>query len=44
MSAMRGRMRPMIAERRRAMTYETSDGMVFDRLADAAGHEGDLDD
>lgn len=31
-------------ERRRAMTYETSDGMVFDRLADAAGHEGDLDD
>lgn len=31
-------------ERRHAMTYETSDGMVFDRLADAAGHEGDLDD
>lgn len=26
------------------MTYETSDGMVFDRLTDAAGHETGLAD
>lgn len=39
---MRGRMTG--ATRRCVMTYETSDGMVFDRLADAMTHETGLTD